>query len=265
MLAISNLYSKTPKNLLQNVLQAIQTSQNFECYSRMIEKTDSKVSTNVSFSKLSYTPFRFYMSNISPDPGMEALYNPKETDGKIYVKKPPITFITLKLDSNSSLVRGDYHHPLDYNGTVFAARILKKIYQNTNAYSITYSTNTFHSKQVYQILLKTKNFHYITYTVQKRESVQSLCSRLLINEYVVLTRNDNIHSYNQVLKPNTTILIPSHFFKQLLVFIDQETFLPLVEKIWDDQGFLEQYEMYNVNIKSHFKPHEFLPKTYGMN
>lgn len=265
MLAISNLYANTPKNLIQNVLQAIQKSQNFEGYSRMIEKTGSKVSTNISFSKLSYTPFRFYMTNIAPEAGMQALYNPKATGGKFYVKTPPFTFITLKLDPNSSFVRGNYHHPLDYNGTIFAARILQKIYQNTNAYNITYSTGTFHSRQVYQILLKTKNFHYLTYTVQKRESVQSLCSRLLINEYVVLTRNDNIHSYNQVLEPNMKILIPSHFFKQLLVFIDQENYLPLVEKIWDDQGFLEQYDMYDIKIKSNFKPHEFLPQTYGMN
>ncbi len=257
-------YSESAKNFLQQVLTATKKVRHFESYSRMIEKTDSKVTTNVSFSKISYEPFRVYMTNIAPDAGMQTLYNPKLTEDKLFVKIPPINFITLKIDPNSSLARGKFHHPIEYSGTRFAVRILENIAQNIGDYTFSFSTNVFHGRKMIVSVLNTKDFRYIPYKITQKETMQNLCSRLLVNEYLVLTRNNNISHYEQVLNPGTIIQIPNHFFKKLQVFIDAETYLPVVEKIWDETGFLEEYDMYQVTIKTSFDPQAFLPMTYGL-
>ena len=77
-------------------------------------------------------------------------------------------------------------------------------------------------------------------------------------------KNKDVDSYTDVWQ-GQTIKIPSDYAAKTILYIDQKTFLPLVLKIYDDEGLFEHYEFLKLQLNPSFQKDEFSRnfKDYG--
>ena len=100
--------------------------------------------------------------------------------------------------------------------------------------------------------------------VKKGETITSIATKKKVSEYMILMKNKGVDSYTDI-KVGQTIKIPTEYAAQITLFIDQQTLLPLVLKIYDDEGLFEHYEFLKLQIDPPFKTDEFSKnyKHYG--
>ena len=81
---------------------------------------------------------------------------------------------------------------------------------------------------------------------------------------MVLTNNPKITWYNDV-KEGQIIKVPNAYAKSTLLLIDKETFLPISNTVFDDQGLYEKYEYVELQINCVILPEEFTKYFKGYN
>ena len=72
----------------------------------------------------------------------------------------------------------------------------------------------------------------------------------------MLEKNPSIKSYTESLA-GRTLLIPNDYSSKMVLYIDKVRMVPLVMKVYDNEGLYENYEYTNVVINPVFKPEEF--------
>lgn len=82
--------------------------------------------------------------------------------------------------------------------------------------------------------------------MEENETIRSIAQKKGIGEYMILELNDELDGFNDDLEEEQKILIPNSYAKNMELYIDKKTFLPVFQKIADDKGLYEQYEYTNV-------------------
>jgi outer membrane lipoprotein-sorting protein len=86
--------------------------------------------------------------------------------------------------------------------------------------------------------------------------VRSIAHKLGIGEYRIIQNNANI-SYTDYIKEGRVLSVPNVYASKTLMYIDKELNLPVYIKAFDDQGFYESYEFYDLKINLNFNAKEF--------
>jgi outer membrane lipoprotein-sorting protein len=108
----------------------------------------------------------------------------------------------------------------------------------------------------HKITFESPNFAYIPYTVKNGETLELLSRKLFISDYMVYERKPAIKSF-ELLKPGTTIKIPSNYGKTIILYIDKNRQIPVGVKIFDEEGLFEEYTYFDVKINPGFHAQEF--------
>ena len=101
---------------------------------------------------------------------------------------------------------------------------------------------------------------YMETLTQLREGV----TELDISDFVLLKHNPKIKDYD-VSKPGEIIKVPNFYNRKVVLYIDQNNFLPLVQITYDENGVLEKYEMSSFLLNPDLKQEEFTSSysSYG--
>jgi outer membrane lipoprotein-sorting protein len=105
------------------------------------------------------------------------------------------------------------------------------------------------------VTLTNKEYKIENYTVQAGEDILKIARKLRLDEYSLLELN-GIKDFDDV-KAGQTIKVQNSLCKQIEMSIDQETYLPLYQKLFDEKGLMATYEYSKLKINPTFKPEEF--------
>ncbi len=82
-------------------------------------------------------------------------------------------------------------------------------------------------------------------------------SRLIVaSDYLIKEKNSKV-SYARRIKKGTTLSVPSAYASKVVVYIDKETYMPVVQMLYDERGMFEKYEYTNINRSPNFDSTEF--------
>lgn len=104
-------------------------------------------------------------------------------------------------------------------------------------------------------------FKYVSYTVLKGENVLTIAKKLFVDEFMIQTHN-HLSSFNDV-KEGQTIMVPSDYGKEMTLYIDKKTQLPVLIKVVDDKGLFEEYHFRNITVNPEFASDEFSKNYKG--
>ena len=96
---------------------------------------------------------------------------------------------------------------------------------------------------------------YSRYIVKKGENVESIAKKLSLSSYLILVEN-NLSFYNDVT-PGDKILIPNSYGEQFEIWIDLQSSLPIMQKVFINNKLFEHYEFKNIIINPEFSIDEF--------
>ena len=94
--------------------------------------------------------------------------------------------------------------------------------------------------------------------VQKGETVLSIAQKLGLSEYMILQHN-KLKTYTAIAE-GQTIMVPNSYAKEMTLYIDKSTTLPVFIKVEDEKGLFEQYTFRNVNVNPAITADEFSRK-----
>ena len=220
------------------------------------------------FVKLQHEPLRMYLHMYAPRKGVEILYRKGEWNNDLYISPHSFPYINLKLNPNNMLVRASSHHTVcdigfDYLMTMighYKSAMGEKLYD----YLVIGDTVSFDLHRCVKLEFDYPDFCYKVQTAKAGENLVDIACRNYVNEYMIVCANKDVDDINDV-KAGQQLRIPSMFGRKIIFYVDLKTMLPLMQEIYDENGFFERYEYKSFVLNPAFDPAEFTAdyKDYG--
>jgi hypothetical protein len=247
----------TCRQLISGMIETINQVKSARYTLHASERVKGKILHASSQIKLHLNPRQIYFKNNS---GVEVIYNEIESKDEALVNPNAFPYINLKLDPYRSIMRNNQHHTIFELGFHQIGGILSNAVRQSDANFDKWFTNLgaikFNNRDCYKIYFEYPDFKYVKYTVRKKETVRSIAQKLGVGEYRIMQFNTNI-SYTDYIKEGRVLVVPNVYASKTLMYIDKELNLPVYIKAFDDQGFYESYEFYDLKVNVTFSPMEF--------
>jgi outer membrane lipoprotein-sorting protein len=223
------------------------------------ERIKGKMMPGSQDVKLNVKPFKVYLKVYVPNKGAEVLYIEGENKGNAKVNPNAFPYMTLNLDPDGDILRKDQHHSVKELGFGYTGDLLNHVYNKykdkINDYVTINGDVTYDGRKCWNVTLVNKEYKIENYTVQSGETILTIARKLRLDEYALLELN-NIKDFDDV-KAGQTIKVQNSLCKQIEMYIDQETYLPLYQKLFDEKGLMAVYEYSKLKINPTFKAEEF--------
>jgi len=252
-----HLQAQSTISYFDNMIKSISSIDALEYDLHAKELIDGKIFYTHSKVKLQKEPFCFYNYIIKPDMGVEILFTHKNKYA--FINPNGFPFINLKLDPSGKLIRRNQHHTLFDAGFDSFKNIVLSVLELLKASPDKYIVDL-GMKQINNIkcqVLKVVNpdFSFSEYIVQKGEDVESIAKKFNLSSYLILVEN-NLSFYNDITLGDT-IFIPNSYGEKFEIWIDLQSNLPIVQKVFVNNKLFEHYEFTNIIINPEFSIDEF--------
>jgi LysM repeat protein len=243
------------REITERMLQEISKLKGLKYNTEIQERINGKLEPGTNFIKVNFKPFKAYVKVSSA----ELLYVEGENNNKALIKANSIPYFNVSLDPKSSLLRKGQHHTIFEIGFSYFADIIRDGIRKSGSdfdKIFTIKGSTKHDNRDCWVLnVEAPDFKWVPYTVSKGETVSTIARKLKVSEYMVFERN-KLKDYNSV-KEGQVIQVPSNYALRTIVYIDKQSFLPVVQIIFDDLGIFARYEYHNLVINPPFSEKEF--------
>ena len=237
--------------LLENVIQACKSVHQADFTMFMEERIQADWYQSEIEVQLITAPLDIKITGVSPDEGVKVFYREGHNNNKAIVKPNGFPWVNVSLNPFSNLMRKNKHHTILSIGFQSSAAILENVLlQNLREESFTLSCNGVVSEEgqtYYQLIIEDPGFTYEKYRFTQSINLINFAAENALHEYLIREHNDVKFSFEP--KAGTEIEIPSSYAKRIELLIDMKTYLPIIQKIYDDQGLFEVYRFSNLEVK----------------
>ena len=228
------------------------------------ERIKGKMMPGSQDVKLNADPFMVYLKVYVPNEGAEVLYIEGQNKGNAKVN-PGGWLPNVNLDPDGSILRKDQHHSVKQLGFEYTGDLLNHVYNKykskINDYVSINGEVTYDGRKCWNVTLTNKEYKIENYTVLAGEDIIKIARKLRLDEYSLLELND-IKNFDNV-KAGQTIKVMNSLCKKIEMYIDQENYLPLYQKLFDGEGLMATYEYTNLKINPTFKAEEYTEDYSG--
>jgi len=249
--------------ILIESIEEIQSLKSLQFVMVSTERIEGKLQRSKSLTKTEMNPYRSYLMGILGDGtrGPELLYAKGKNNNEVLVSPNKFPFFNIKTKPNSWILRKGHHYTVEENIYTFISKVMvnefKKLgRENLDQYVSMQDDVLFNKINCYQITTNWKQFEWIPYKVKSGETLTSISQSKRICDTQVLFKNDDVANYDDV-ETGDDILIPNHYAKQVIFYLEKTTLLPLYIKILDEQGVFAIYEISELIINPDFKELDF--------
>ncbi len=232
---------------------------------KKLERIKGKLIMQQSTVKLNRSPLKVYLRQDAPKAGVEVLYVEGTNNNHAHINPNGFPWVALNLDPYGSIMRENQHHTLMNSGFDHVIGVLEYLfvkYQSELHEMVKIEGSVLWDKQnCWAVTLTNKHFKYIHYTVLKGETILTIANKYRLSEHMIMEKNPTVDTYTSV-QEGQVIVLPCDYSNKMILYIDKVRFLPLLMKVYDDQGLYEQYEYTNVIVNGAIKTEEFT-KDYG--
>ncbi|MBL6869726.1 MAG: DUF1571 domain-containing protein [Flavobacteriales bacterium] len=255
-------YKINNEEVIVKMISAIKSIKTLKYTLKNTERINGKLLTGLQEIKYQASPLKCYVHMKSPNPGSELLFVKGVNNNKAIYNPNGFPYFKMNLDPMGSLMRKNNHHTIYEVGFKTMAKIITKGYKEKN-YSFTYKGDTIWNRINCHIFsISNTNFKIKSYTVKEKETIKSIAKKYQISEYMILELNQKLSDFNDDLTLNQKIMIPTTYAKEIELYIDKKTFLPVFQKISDNKGLYEQYEYSNLKLNPTISDEEFTPAIF---
>jgi len=250
----------TARQVFDKMVIATDAAQKMTYRFKALERFGSRQQITQAYVKLQCKPYKVYMKLSLPveDNGVELLYVPS-LNKKAIIHPNGFPFITVSLDPNHELLRKKSHHSVGEAGFDYIISVLKNnIGKDENLFDKSVKldgTEMFDAKICYKMIVTSDDYKILNYTGLAGETILSIAKKKYLPEHKIMELN-NYKDINETIA-GRKIKIPSHYAKEAILYIDKNTFLPLVNINKDEYGVFQKYEIYDININPSFANDEF--------
>lgn len=215
--------------------------------------------------KVNAHPYKVFLYCINPNPGVKALLCKGVNDDKTIVHPGSFPYFNISLSPYNSLLRKNHHFTMwemgfNYIKELFDGYVKKDSIMFMQSLHILPDV-TFDKKQCVQLEIVPPAFYFTNYVVKEGEDLTSVSKKLLLNDNMILERNPQLSCMTDV-KAGSVIKVPNVFAKRIVLYLDKNTFLPIVQEMYDDNGRFIRVEMTSMVLNPKFDVNEFSKEKF---
>lgn len=252
----------TTEQLTTRMSSAIENLKSLRCTVKAQERIGATINRAQSIMKINYKPLRIYIRN---QKGVEVLWVSGQNGGDAWVYPAAFPYVTLSLDPNGKLMRGNQHHTALQAGFGTISDLLRTTgLRQNNAYSRTFrytGDTTVLGRTSYVLRSDYPQFRYVSYKAGKNETIATVAERFGCGEYRVIERNDL--TIGEKIPEGKVLQVPNAYGRRTTVCIDPKTYLPTMVQVNDDKGLFERFEFSDVIINQNIPLEEFSKEYKG--
>ncbi|MFN3917466.1 MAG: DUF1571 domain-containing protein [Flavobacteriales bacterium] len=240
---------QTTAEVLTKMFKAIDETKEFSFQLTNTERLKNKTLTGNQFVIINKNTESVYIRFIHPNKGGQVTFQKGKNNDKITYKTPG-TGVSVSLDPLGDLVRKNNHHTIYEIGYTYFQELVKHSYK-TNPKSFGPVEKIKHNgEEVYKIVAKNQDYAIIEYTVADEKTVVDIAKKLMVDDYKLLELNAEIKNFNDKLKPGQKLKVPTHYAKEMILYISPNNFLPCYIEVQDEKGLYEKYEYKDFKVKT---------------
>ncbi len=246
--------------ILEKVFASNHTLKTVKLTMLIIERIDGEMLSKKTDFKISYKPYKLYLKQYYPHEGLEVLYVQGENEGKAFLNRNTKALSNFTIDPLENLMRKNNHHSIFRAGYSYFLEVLENLWNtyDKNDSSIWQYKGLVKYNNIicYKVVFQNDNYRYVPYKVRNGETLESISKKLLICDYLILEKNPEIKSFED-LRPGSTILVPSDYAKQIVMYIDRDRQFPIGLKNYDEKGLFEHYTFLHFELNPKFSAQDF--------
>ncbi len=243
--------------LISQSIDSIKAIQTVRFKVVAIERVQGSYIKVTSESKVQINPRKLYLVN--KEKKLEILFVSGQHNNKAVVKPHTFPYLTFMLNPLGSMMRKNQHYTINELGFHFMAKSIEFTLSKEKEIGtgLTYlGTQTKNNYKCHILVYEAKSFPFHEYTVQDKETVSSIAAKLIVNDYILRSKN-NLFSEFGYLKAGTKLQIPVYYCKKTVFYLDEKTMLPVSVSVFDDIGLMENYDFTNIILNKPIDPKEF--------
>jgi len=232
------------------------------------ERVENEWPEDKSDFKLNCKPHKVYFKQDYPREGLELLFIDGANDNKALINTNGFPWVNVNLSPFGGQLRENQHHTLyevGYKSVINILGFLWEKYESQAKSMVNLEGSVmWDGHDCYKIKMKNPNFKYINYTVKEGEDLNKIAKDLYLSEHMIMEKNSGVDYYDDV-NAGQTITIPNDYATGMDIYLDKKRMIPLMIKVYDDQGLYEVYEYYSVTVNPPLSSEEFTSgyKDYG--
>ena len=235
----------TTEQLTARLSAAIENLRTLRCTVRAQERVGGTINQARSIMKLTYKPLRIYIKNHK---SIEVLWVTGQNGGDAWVYPASFPYVTLSLDPNGKLMRGNQHHTALQAGFGTISDLLRSTglrQDNTFSRSFRYTGDTVLLGRTSHVLRSDfPQFRYVSYKTGKNETIATVAERFGCGEFRVIERNGL--TIGEKIPEGKVLQVPNAYGRRTTVCVDVKTYLPTLVQVNDDKGLFERFEFSDV-------------------
>ena len=233
------------EQLTTRLSAAIENLKFLRCTVKAQERIDGSIHQARSIMKLTYKPLRIYIKN---QKGVEVLWLAGQNGGDAWVYPASFPYVTLSLDPNGKLMRGNQHHTALQAGFGTITDLLRTTaLRQDNSFSRSFrytGDTTLQGRPSYVLRSDYPQFRYVNYKAGKNETISTVAERFGCGEYRIIERNGL--SIGDKIPEGKVLQVPNSYGRRTIVCVDPKTYLPTMVQVNDDKGLFEKFEFLDV-------------------
>lgn len=261
-------FAQSERSIIDKIYTSIANAKKVEYVMSSSERFNGKYINKNMFFKIHASPKKVYMKD--KDTGVELLYVAGWNDGKAYINPNGFPWVNVSLDIFGARVRKDGHHTVLHAGFGYVTTLLKYVEKELTSRGMQLTDRvqvkgelTWNGLNCIRLILADPNFKYISHTCSQSESLYAFSERMNLSEYMIMEKNGL--GYGAKLSKGQVISIPTSFAKEVVLYVDKATYLPVVQMIYDEKGLFEKYEFRNLKVNPSTDANEWTTQcaSYG--
>lgn len=263
------IFAQNPaRPLVDEMIKSMNSINNLSGRIKRRERVNGTMMPGDLRFKLMSKPYKLYVYNYAPDDGAELLYVKGWNNDKVLVHPNKFPWINVSLVPHSEELTKNGHHPLTAIGFEYTNNVVKhllKEHEHDFDKFVSYKgRENWYGKSMHVIKISYDEYKFVNYTVVGNEDLFDIDHKLAVPAYKILEINKQIKNFLDV-KPGQVIKVPNAYAKEMVIMIDPDTYLPVMQLIFDDKGLFEKYEYSELKINCKFSTNDFLEdnEAYG--
>ncbi|GAC1598511.1 MAG: hypothetical protein NVS3B25_24460 [Hymenobacter sp.] len=252
----------TSEQLTARMSTAIENLKTLRCTVKAQERIGGRIHDARSIMKLTYRPLRIYIKN---QKGVEVLWVTGQNNGNAWVYPASFPYVTLSLDPNGRLMRGNQHHTALQAGFGTISDLLRTTgLRQDNGYSRSFrfvGDTVLQGRTSYVLRSDFPQFRYVAYKAGRNETIATVAERFGCGEYRIIERNDL--SIGEKIPEGKVLQVPNAYGRRTVLCVDAKTYLPTMVQVNDDKGLFEKFEFIDVVPNQPIAPEEFTRNYKG--
>lgn len=224
------------------------------------ERVNGQLNWSRNQGKLTTEPYRVYMKKLEPNGGLEVLFVEGANKNRLLINPNGFPWVNVSLDPYNARALKDQHHTIYEAGFNYFASIadyvLKSYGKNAHKTVNLVGMSNVNGTLCYHIVQENPGFKFVDYTVQKGETLLSIAQDKRLNAHMIIENNPSIVSFDQV-REGMSLKIPTYYCKKMELFISKQLMLPILIRVFDNEGLFEEYSYEKLEINPVIPDKEF--------